>query len=381
MKYDIFINGAIGWPISYDYVRSELKKCGDGPVSVYISSLGGALDHALKIRQLFVDHGNVTAYIHGFTASAATIISTGCKRVLMGRHAMYLAHRCSNWVDTWGQMNAEDLGRAIKELQEGQRDLLKIDQTLASIYATRTGRTVQEFADIMTKAEWLNADEVLALGLADGLAEDEADATAAAGSTEARAATFAACGLPMPPSAPRSTPKNLPTSMALPDNTPAAPAASTNPIFAFIDRIVAKLDAYFGVPAASTEDAPSLSTEDTGHTEATPTAAADTPADAPAPSTEDTENTEATPTAAAEAPADAPPAEGAEPAPSQAAEDAATIEALRAEVDKLRAQVATLLRQDGDISDRLADAPEDDAETERSRPARLRNAAQRYRYL
>ena len=158
MIYDIYINAAIGWPISYEYVRSELKKCEGRPANVYVSSLGGSLVEAMKIRQLFVDHGQVTCHLHGFVASAATILSTGAARVLMGRHALYLAHRCSNWVDTWGQMNAEELSRAIEELKAGQLELEKIDRTVAGVYAARAGRSAEEFFDLMKRAQWLSAE-------------------------------------------------------------------------------------------------------------------------------------------------------------------------------------------------------------------------------
>ena len=51
------------------------------PANVRISSLGGAVDDGLDIRQQFVDHGNVTAYLYGLVASSATIAALGAKKV------------------------------------------------------------------------------------------------------------------------------------------------------------------------------------------------------------------------------------------------------------------------------------------------------------
>ena len=119
MNYDIYINSSIGWPFSADYVRGELNKCKKKPCNVYISSLGGAVIDALQIRQMFVEHGDVTVHLHGFVASAATIIAMGAKKIVMGEFALFLMHRCSNWVDTWGQMNAEEIADAIKKLAYG----------------------------------------------------------------------------------------------------------------------------------------------------------------------------------------------------------------------------------------------------------------------
>ena len=99
MEYDIYINDTIGYPISAAYVKGLLQDYKDKPCNVYISSFGGAVADALQIHQMFLEHGNVTAYVYGFTASAATIIAMGAKKIIMGEYALMLIHRCSNWVD------------------------------------------------------------------------------------------------------------------------------------------------------------------------------------------------------------------------------------------------------------------------------------------
>ena len=371
MIYDIYINAAIGWPISYEYVRSELKKCEGRPAIVYVSSLGGSLVEAMKIRQLFVDHGQVTCHLHGFVASAATILSTGAARVLMGRHALYLAHRCSNWVDTWGQMNAEELSRAIEELKAGQLELEKIDRTVAGVYAARAGRSAEEFFELMKQAQWLSAEEVLGLGLADGLAEDDNAAASdpasdPSASSAAFAARFAACGLPVPPtaapaaapaaSAPATNLDNNHTTMptnTTPDNAPEAKKPSA--FSAFLDRLACKLDAIFG-----------LDNLDDNDSEAPAAPAAEAPAEP-----------------AAEAPAAEAPAEPAAPAaeaPATEAEAAERIKALTDECAALRAQIEAMKKQDGATSDPVAAAPaEFDGNAEAERINRLRAASRRYR--
>ena len=388
MTYDIYINAAIGWPISYEYVRSELKKCEGRPANVYVSSLGGSLVEAMKIRQLFVDHGQVTCHLHGFVASAATILSTGAARVLMGRHALYLAHRCSNWVDTWGQMNAEELSRAIEELKAGQLELEKIDRTVAGVYAARAGRSAEEFFDLMKQAQWLSAEEVLGLGLADGLAEDDSAAAAdpasdPAASSAAFAARFAACGLPLPPtsapatapaaSAPAAAPAasatettetpntTMPTNTT-PDNAPEAKKPSA--LSAFFERLASKLDALFG-----------LDNLDDNDSEAPAAPAAEAPA---APAAEAPAEPAAPAAPAAEAPAE--PSAPAAEAPATEAEAAERIKALTDECAALRAQIEAMKKQDGATSDPVAAAPaEFDGNAEAERINRLRAASRRYR--
>ena len=384
MIYDIYINAAIGWPISYEYVRSELKKCEGRPANVYVSSLGGSLVEAMKIRQLFVDHGQVTCHLHGFVASAATILSTGAARVLMGRHALYLAHRCSNWVDTWGQMNAEELSRAIEELKAGQLELEKIDRTVAGVYAARAGRSAEEFFELMKQAQWLSAEEVLGLGLADGLAEDDNAAAAdpasdPSASSAAFAARFAACGLPVPPtaapaaapaaSAPAETIDNNHTTMptnTTPDNAPEAKKPSA--LTAFFERLACKLDALFG-----------LDNLDDNDSEAPAAPAAEAPA---APAAE-APAAEAPSEPAAEAPAAEAPAEPAAPAaeaPATETEAAERIKSLTDECAALRAQIEAMKKQDGATSDPVAAAPaEFDGNAEAERINRLRAASRRYR--
>lgn len=199
MEYDIYINSTIGWPFSAEYVREELAKCKEKKCVVYLSSLGGSVRDALQIRQLFIEHGDVECHLHGFVASAATILAMGAKKVVMGEFALLLVHRCSDWVDTWGQMNAEEIERAIKDLESSKDALETIDRTIASIYAARTGKNVEEVAEWMERAEWLTAQECLDRGLVDEICKDDCQQTM----TAALRGEFLACGLPLPKQEPR----------------------------------------------------------------------------------------------------------------------------------------------------------------------------------
>lgn len=194
-KYDIYINGCIGWPFSADYVRQELERFDGKHVDVLISSLGGSVLHALQIRQLFVDHGDVTVHLHGFVASAATIIAMGAREIRIGKYALMLVHRCSNWVDTWGQMNAEDIAQTIRQLSHDQEDLETIDHVVACSYADRCKKTVEECADLMKGERWMTADECVAFGLADSIEPDDVQPSDVDDST---VAGLSACGYPLP---------------------------------------------------------------------------------------------------------------------------------------------------------------------------------------
>ena len=212
MEYDIYINSSIGWPFSAEYVRQELNKYQGQPCNVYISSLGGSVLDAVQIRQMFREHGQVTAHLHGFVASAATIIAMGAKKIVMGEFALFLMHRCTGWVDTWGHMNAEELARAIEELQHDKKSLETIDQTIANIYVSRCGKKIEDVVGWMEAAEWNTASTCLERGLIDEICKDDCQQEPI---TAAFRSKILACGLPMPaerPTASASQEEEKPTS-------------------------------------------------------------------------------------------------------------------------------------------------------------------------
>lgn len=194
MKYDININSYIGYPISKEYIAGKLKECKGKPCAVRINSYGGSVMHALDIRQQFIDHGDVTCYVYGMTASAATILTMGAKKIVMSRYAMALIHQCSGHVFEWDSMNAEQMKALIEKYRKQLVDLETIDGVIANIYSARCKRKVKEVAGTMAKAAWLTADECLAFGLIDEIMEDGEKADI----TDEMKERFAACGLPLP---------------------------------------------------------------------------------------------------------------------------------------------------------------------------------------
>lgn len=195
MKYNILITGAIGWPFSANFVRDQLKGLEGKHVDVYVDSFGGAVVDALDIRQQFIDHGDVTVHIFGMTASAATILAMGAKKVVMSKFAMLLVHQCSNWVDTWGSMNAEQLAQAIKNLTAVKDKLETVDHVIANVYAAKTGKSVEDCAAWMKKASWLTADKCKDMGLVDDICEE---GTEMEDLTDELRAKIVACGFPVP---------------------------------------------------------------------------------------------------------------------------------------------------------------------------------------
>lgn len=198
--YNIDIDSYIGYPISKGYVKCKLQPMKGKPCAVRINSYGGDVQTALDIRQQFIDHGQVTAYIIGMTASAATILAMGARKVVMSRYALMLVHPCSAAVSTWGYYNKEELAKAIEGLRKTQTDLKTLDRVVASIYAAKVGEhNAGSMEALMHEARWIGAEEALRLGLIDEIDPDEEQPDPAKEPmTDAQREHIVACGLPVP---------------------------------------------------------------------------------------------------------------------------------------------------------------------------------------
>lgn len=197
MNYDIIIENEIGWGASSaTYVLERLRELKGRPVRVYVSSLGGMVSDAFRIQQAFREHGDVTCYLVSFVASAATLLTLGANRIVLDPSCLYLAHKCSFYIDEYGQMNEDDLREAIERLAKNAEDLVTVDRVAANLYAARSGKTEEEMVALMKESRWLSCDEVLRLGLADAVQ------TVGANDLQAQAlANISALGLPDIPKA------------------------------------------------------------------------------------------------------------------------------------------------------------------------------------
>ena len=144
---------------------SEIADIANSHIVVNIRSTGGDVNDALLIYEALRATGaHITTRCYGYTASAATIVaqaaSEGCR--LIAPSSLYLIHNslCST------EGNAEELTAEVEMLRQ-------TDARLAEIYATRSGRSVEEVALLMSenggRGRWLSPAEAIAEGLVDGL--------------------------------------------------------------------------------------------------------------------------------------------------------------------------------------------------------------------
>ena len=166
------IDGFIGeWGYSKSLIKNFLKDAGKDPVTVRISSLGGDIDHAISIYDQFAEHGSVTVLLSGFNASAATLITLSARKVIINSNSFYLIHKALNFVDTWGNMNEDDIDSLIISLEAEKKTLEKVTLVLAKMYSKKSGKTTAEILALMKQESWLNAEEALLWGFVDEIAE------------------------------------------------------------------------------------------------------------------------------------------------------------------------------------------------------------------
>lgn len=182
MDYQFIIAGEIG--VAYDWwtgqkgttteeVHDFLQKHRDEEVHIAVSSPGGYVDAGLEIYQLIRDHGKVHMHILGMTASAATFLTMGAASVDMVDGSLMLIHNASTAVMEWQSANKQELDQIIEKYKKEREDLDTIDKVIASLYAKKSGKTVEECMKKMDRAAWLSPQDALDFGLIDAIRDDE----------------------------------------------------------------------------------------------------------------------------------------------------------------------------------------------------------------
>lgn len=167
-KYTIDIDNYIGsWLASKYHVKEKLANAGSAQVTVRVNSLGGRLDDGLDIAAQFEAHGNVTCELFSLNASAATVLTLGAKKVRMHSSAFYLIHKPMVWIDTWGNMNEDDIDKTIADLQKQKNNTASFTLVLAKMYAIKSSKSVTDILNLMKEEKWLNAQEAKDWGFVD----------------------------------------------------------------------------------------------------------------------------------------------------------------------------------------------------------------------
>jgi ATP-dependent Clp endopeptidase proteolytic subunit ClpP len=150
-----------------DFVTELSQITGD--LEVHINSPGGDVFDGLAIYNSLAQRpGKVTTIVDGLAASAASFIAMAGTTRLICPGAMVMIHEASGVC----------LGNSA-DMRETAELLDKVSQNLADIYAARSGRA-DGWRDAMQRETWYTADEAVAAGLADRVAERPVEGALAA---------------------------------------------------------------------------------------------------------------------------------------------------------------------------------------------------------
>lgn len=136
-------------------------------INVYINSYGGEVFEGTAIyNQLRRHPAHKTVYVDGFACSIASVIAMAGDEVVMPRNALMMIHN----------MYMAAVGNAA-ELRKAADDLDTINAAGRGAYLAKAGDklTEEQLKEMMDKETWLTAQECIDLGLADRLAEEDAD--------------------------------------------------------------------------------------------------------------------------------------------------------------------------------------------------------------
>ncbi|WP_246795634.1 head maturation protease, ClpP-related [Burkholderia perseverans] len=140
----------------------QLASISASTIHLRINSPGGDVFEALAMAQAIREHpATVIGHVDGYAASAATFPAIACDNVVMAEGSMFMIHRASCLA--WG--TGADL-RSTADLLD------KIDQTIVTMYAKKTGQGDDDITAWMVAETWFTAEQAVELGFADGMAAD-----------------------------------------------------------------------------------------------------------------------------------------------------------------------------------------------------------------
>ena len=138
-----------------------LRNIGARDVTVNVNSPGGDFFEGVAIYNLLRQHkAKVTIQVMGLAASAASVVAMAGDEILMGDGAFLMIHNA--WAVAVG--NRHDMLAASEQLAP-------FDQAMAEVYAARSGKSVEEAAEMMDKETWIGAAQAVKDGFATGMVD------------------------------------------------------------------------------------------------------------------------------------------------------------------------------------------------------------------
>ncbi|WP_112181384.1 head maturation protease, ClpP-related [Paraliobacillus zengyii] len=151
-----------GWRNSAENILQQIEIADVEEIHVHINSGGGSAFDGIAIGNILKKHkAKVTIHIDGWAASAASIIAMAGDEIIMPSNTMMMIHQAS----TFEYGNAAIFEKTAK-------DLRKVDKAVTASYSNRFVGSHEELIELLNDETWLNADEAVALGFADKVADE-----------------------------------------------------------------------------------------------------------------------------------------------------------------------------------------------------------------
>lgn len=152
--------------IDADLVRDALDEI-TNDVVIKLNSNGGDVFQGIEIYNYLKDHpSKITVEVTGVAASAATFIVAGADKAIMSTGTTFMIHEASSYA--WG--NKSELKKVLNALET-------IDESILSIYESKTGQTKEQLNDWMETEKWFSAEEAVKYNFADEVKQSKKELT------------------------------------------------------------------------------------------------------------------------------------------------------------------------------------------------------------
>lgn len=171
---DILINSEIGGGVTADGLRSQLSKAKDGDdVRIIVNSPGGDCFEGIAVYNTIRDFarnfkGNITTYVQGMAASAASWIALAASsvsernKVVVEDNSVFMVHDC--WSVVIGNRN---------DMRQAADFAERVDGIMQKMLARKSGKSEEEIGALMDAETWYFGDEIVKAGFADELVNEK----------------------------------------------------------------------------------------------------------------------------------------------------------------------------------------------------------------
>lgn len=167
---ELLITGEIGWDVTADYVRNELKAVDQNEeMKIVVDSPGGSVYDMVAIYNIIRDFARnhkakIETYIQGMAASCASQIALAAhdgnpsSQIVVEDNSIFMIHNA--WTITWGDH---------RDLEADAVALSRIDTLLKDVYIRKTNKAEKEISEMMDAETFLYGQEIVDAGFADSI--------------------------------------------------------------------------------------------------------------------------------------------------------------------------------------------------------------------